>query len=51
LTGTNTGSGVTGRSVRVSGCEVWLIGAGGQIAESRGIFDAEDYRRQLEAQN
>jgi steroid delta-isomerase-like uncharacterized protein len=49
LTGTNTGPGGTGRAVRISGREVWRIGAGGLIAESRGHFDAEDYRRQLEA--
>jgi hypothetical protein len=35
--------------VRISGYEVWLIGAGGLIAHSRGTFDAEEYRRQLEA--
>ena len=49
LTGANTGPGGTGREVRISGREVWRIGADGLIAESRGSFDAEDYRRQLEA--
>ena len=49
LTGTNTGPGGTGRAVRISGYEVWRIGADGLIARSRGHFDAEDYRRQLEA--
>ena len=49
LTGMNTGPGGTGRAVRISGHEVWQIGAGGLIARSRGHFDAEDYRRQLEA--
>jgi steroid delta-isomerase-like uncharacterized protein len=49
LTGTNTGPGGTGRAVRISGYEVWQIGADGLIARSRGNFDAEDYRRQLEA--
>lgn len=48
LTGTNTGPGGTGRAVRISGQEVWRIGPDGLIATSRGSFDAEDYRRQLE---
>ena len=47
LTGTNTGPGGTGRAVRISGYEVWQIGADGLIANSRGHFDAEDYQRQL----
>jgi steroid delta-isomerase-like uncharacterized protein len=49
LTGTNTGPGGTGRAVRISGYEVWQMGADGLIANSRGNFDAEEYRRQLEA--
>ena len=48
LTGTNTGPGGTGRAVRISGHEVWQIGADGLIANSLGNFDAEDYRHQLE---
>jgi steroid delta-isomerase-like uncharacterized protein len=48
LTGTNTGPGGTGRAVRISGYEVWQTGADGLIANSRGNFDAEEYRRQLE---
>jgi steroid delta-isomerase-like uncharacterized protein len=48
LTGTNTGPGGTGRAVRISGCEVWRMGADGLIASSQGRFDAEEYRRQLE---
>jgi steroid delta-isomerase-like uncharacterized protein len=47
LTGTNTGPGGTGRAVRISGFEVWQIGASGLIANSRGRFDSVDYRRQL----
>lgn len=46
LTGTNTGP---GRAVRISGYEVWQMGAEGLIANSRGNFDAQKYRRQLEA--
>lgn len=47
LTGTNTGPGGTGRSVRISGFEVWEIGASGLIASSQGHFDNDEYRRQL----
>ena len=49
LTGTNTGPGGTGRSVRISGAEEWRMGRDGLIAESKGHFDAADYQRQLEA--
>jgi uncharacterized protein (TIGR02246 family) len=48
LTGTNNGPGGTGRKVRISGYEVWQIGPSGLIANSRGRFDSDDYRRQLE---
>jgi steroid delta-isomerase-like uncharacterized protein len=48
LTGTSTGPDGAGRAVRISGYEVWQIGADGLIANSLGNFDAEDYRRQLE---
>jgi uncharacterized protein (TIGR02246 family) len=48
LTGTNTGPGGRGRAVRISGFEEWQIGVDGLIAESRGHFDADDYRRQLD---
>ena len=47
LTGTNTGPGGTGRSVRISGFEKWQMGADGLIAFSQGQFDEEEYRRQL----
>jgi predicted ester cyclase len=47
LTGTNTGPGGTGRHVRISGYEVWDIGPNGLIANSKGHFDGEDYRRQI----
>jgi predicted ester cyclase len=49
LTGTNTGPGGTGKSVRISGYEQWRFGPDGLIAESRGHFDAADYQRQLTA--
>ncbi len=49
LTGTNTGPGGAGRAVRISGYEVWQMGTDGLIANSRGNFDSEEYRRQLEA--
>jgi steroid delta-isomerase-like uncharacterized protein len=49
LTGTNTGPGGTGNTVRISGYEEWRMGADGRIAESRGHFDEAEYRRQLQA--
>jgi steroid delta-isomerase-like uncharacterized protein len=48
LKGTNTGRDGSGRVVCISGYEVWQMGADGLIANSRGHFDAEDYRHQLE---
>src|SRR5436309_1968674 len=47
LTGTNTGPGGTGRSVRVSGVERWTIGGDGLIAASLGSYDAADWDRQI----
>jgi uncharacterized protein (TIGR02246 family) len=46
-TGTNTGPGGTGRSVRISGYEEWTFGAAGLIAESQGHFDEAEYERQM----
>jgi hypothetical protein len=48
LTGTNTGPGGAGTRVRISGFELWQIGADGLIAYSQGRYDASEYRRQLE---
>lgn len=48
LTGTNTGPGGTGKSVRISGFEEWTIDEDGLIAESKGHFDEAEYQRQLE---
>jgi len=48
LTGTNTGPGGTGHRVRISGFEVWQIGADGLIASSEGHFDTSEYQQQLE---
>ena len=48
LRGTNTGPGGTGRQVRISGFELWRIGADGLIAASEGHFDASEYQRQLD---
>lgn len=50
LVGTNTGPGGTGRAVRISGFEVWQLGANGLIANSQGHFDSAEYRRQLEVE-
>ena len=47
LTGTNTGSGGTGKRVRISGYELWKINDDGLIAESKGTFDSAEYERQL----
>lgn len=47
LTGTNTGPQGTGHAVRISGFEVWKIGADGLIASSMGHFDSTDYDLQL----
>jgi predicted ester cyclase len=48
-TGTNTGPGGTGKSVRINGYEEWTIGANGLIAESKGHFDEAEYQRQLKS--
>ena len=45
LIGTYGGS---GKRVRISGYEDWLIGDDGLIAESLGHFDADEYARQIE---
>ena len=47
LTGTNTGPGGNGKTVRISGYEEWTIGADDLIAESKGHFDQAEYQRQL----
>ena len=47
LTGHNTGMGGTGRFVKISGYEDWMLGADGLVAESLGHYDAADYDRQL----
>ena len=48
LVGTNTGSGGTGRRVRISGFEEWTLGDNGLIAASLGHYDQAEYDRQLE---
>lgn len=47
LSGTNTGPGGTGKTVRIHGYEEWTIGADGLIAASLGHFDEAEYARQL----
>jgi hypothetical protein len=42
---------VAGHPVRISGYEVWRMGADGLIANSQGRFDAEEYHRQLQLDN
>lgn len=46
-TGTNTGPGGTGRSVRISGYEEWTFSADGLIVESKGHYDEAEYQRQM----
>ncbi len=48
-TGTNTGPGGTGRSVRISGYEEWTLGSDGLIVESKGHYDEAEYQRQMSA--
>jgi uncharacterized protein (TIGR02246 family) len=47
LTGTNTGHGVKGNRVHISGFEVWEFDDDGLIRTSKGRFDSGEYRRQL----
>jgi len=46
-TGTNTGPGGTGNSVRLTGYEEWTLSPHALILESRGHFDQAEYQRQL----
>ncbi len=48
-TGTNTGPGGTGKAVRIKGYEEWTLGAHGLIAESKGHYDEDEYKRQVNA--
>jgi hypothetical protein len=47
-TGTNTGPGGTGKSVRMKGYEEWTLGTDGLIAVSNGHYDEAEYQRQLQ---
>jgi hypothetical protein len=47
LTGTNSGTGGTGKRVGISGYEEWQIDANSLVAKSKGNLDAAEYRRQL----
>ena len=46
-TGTNTGPGGTGKFVRITGYEEWIMDANGLIAKSDGHYDEAEYQRQL----
>ena len=48
-TGTNTGPGGTGQSVRIRGYEEWILGADGLIREAKGHYDEVEYQRQLQS--
>ena len=45
-TGTNTGPGGTGKAVRITGYEEWMLDTSGLIAESKGHYDEAEYQRQ-----
>jgi len=47
-TGTNSGPGGTGKSVRMTGYEQWTFGPDGSIAASDGHYDEAEYQRQLQ---
>jgi len=49
LTGTNTGSGGTGKRVRISGYEEWTFDDDRLIEQSKGHFDQAEYTRQIGA--
>jgi len=46
-TGTNTGPGGTGRSVRISGYEEWTLDPAGLVLQSDGHYDEAEYQRQV----
>ena len=48
-TGTNTGPGGTGKSVRLTGYEEWTMASNGLIQKSDGHYDEADYQRQVNA--
>ncbi len=48
LTGTNDIPNRTGNKVKISGFEEWTLTKNGLIQVSKGHFDAEEYKRQLE---
>src|SRR5215203_1556371 len=45
LTGTNTGTGGSGKRVRISGQELWQLDTDGLIARSQGTFDGKEFAR------
>ena len=47
LTGTNTGPGGTGRAVKFSGYEEWMLSNGPLIVRSLGHYDQADFQRQM----
>jgi nuclear transport factor 2 (NTF2) superfamily protein len=46
-TGTNSGPGGTGKSVRMNGYEEWTMDGDGLIAKSEGHYDEAEYQRQV----
>jgi len=43
LIGTNTGTGGTGKRVRISGYELWQFDNAGLIENSKGHFDSAEF--------
>jgi quercetin dioxygenase-like cupin family protein len=50
LTGTNTGPGGTGRPVRISGYEEWMMSEDGLVEKSLGHFNRAEYERQIKGE-
>ena len=48
-TGTNSGRGGTGKSVRIKGYEEWTFNVDGLIVYSDGHYDEAEYQRQLKS--
>lgn len=48
-TGTNSGPGGTGKSVRIKGYEEWTFNVDGLIVYSDGHYDEAEYQRQLKS--
>lgn len=50
-TGTNTGPGGTGNSVRLTGYEEWTLSGDGLIMKSEGHYDEAEYQQQVSGES